>query len=357
MVTILENISPVFVVIALGFLSRRLGFLPDSFISSANRLVYFVAIPILVYSEISKGSFSQSFNGVQIGVTFTAVAMVACVVLLLAKIMKVSPEGTATFAQSSFHSNLGYVGLAVVFYSLGTEGRAAASVLAGFLILFQNFLSIGIYTFTASGARGMMDSQKVHHSAHTDQVGAGVGVEPGGFTPSGGGGKPYTASQNGFNKPFVRLSKTNLKLMGKFLGNPIILATLLGLVSSAAEFRFPSFVHRSFDIVSHMALPLALLIIGGSLKAAPAKRIQMVAISTAFKLLILPLTGLLLFRAVGLDAVPTLIGVILISSPSATLSYVMASEMGGKPDLAAAAVTVSTVLSLFSYTFWIAVVG
>ena len=304
MVTILENISPVFVVIALGFLSRRLGFLPDSFISSANRLVYFVAIPILVYSEISKGSFSQSFNGVQIMGTFAAVAIVACTVLLLAKVMRISPEGTATFAQSSFHSNLGYVGLAVVFYSLGTEGRAAASVLAGFLILFQNFLSIGIYTFVAKGSRSL-----------------------------------------------------DLKLIGKFLGNPIILATLLGLISSAAGFRFPAFIHRSFDIVSHMALPLALLIIGGSLKAAPAKRIQLVAISTLFKLLILPFTGLLLYRAMGLGAAPTLIGVILISSPSATLSYVMASEMGGKPDLAAAAVTVSTVLSLFSYTFWISVVG
>jgi predicted permease len=304
MLTILENISPVFVVIALGFFSRRMGFLPDSFISSANRLVYFIAIPILVYSEISKGSFSQSFNGIQIAATFAAVALVACVVLLLARFMKISPGGTATFAQSSFHSNLGYMGLAVAFYSLGTEGRAAASVLAGFLILFQNFLSIGIYTFTASGARGL-----------------------------------------------------DLKLMGKFLGNPIILATLLGLVSSAAGFRFPPFIHRSFDIVSHMALPLALLIIGGSLKAAPAKRVQLVAISTAFKLLVLPFIGLLLFRAAGLGTVPTLIGVILISSPSATLSYVMASEMGGKPDLAAAAVTVSTVLSLFSYTFWIALVG
>jgi len=304
MLTILENISPVFVVIALGFFSRRMGFLPDSFISSANRLVYFVAIPILVYSEISKGSFSQSFNGIQIASTFAAVALVACVVLLLARFMKISPGGTATFAQSSFHSNLGYMGLAVAFYSLGTEGRAAASVLAGFLILFQNFLSIGIYTFSSEENR-----------------------------------------------------RLDLKLMGKFLGNPIILATLLGLVSSAVGFRFPSFVHRSFDIVSHMALPLALLIIGGSLKAAPAKRVQLVAISAAFKLLVLPFTGLLLFRAAGLGTVPTLIGVILISSPSATLSYVMASEMGGKTDLAAAAVTVSTVLSLFSYTFWISVVS
>ena len=66
MLSILENISPVFLVILLGFGSRRLGFLPDLFISSANRLVYFVAIPILVYDEISRGSFSSTFDMYQI---------------------------------------------------------------------------------------------------------------------------------------------------------------------------------------------------------------------------------------------------------------------------------------------------
>ncbi|MDF1535547.1 MAG: AEC family transporter [bacterium] len=304
MAAILENISPVFIVIALGFLSRRLGFLPDTFIGSANRLVYFVAIPILVYSEISRGSFSESFNIVQIADVFAALAMTAVVVLILARALALSPGGAATFAQASFHSNLGYVGLAVVFYSLGTEGRAAASVLAGFIMLFQNFLAIGIYTFVAREHR-----------------------------------------------------KLDMRTAGRFVGNPIILATLLGLGSSAAEIRLPGFVDRSFDIVAHMALPLALLIIGGSLKTAPAKRIQLVAVTTVFKLIVLPLTGLLLFRASGLDVGATLIGVILLSSPSATLSYVMASEMGGKPDFAAAAVTTSTVLSLLSYTLWISVIG
>ena len=66
MVSILESISPVFLVILLGFMSRRMGFLPDIFISSANRLVYYIAIPILVFDEISRGSFSQSFDMHQI---------------------------------------------------------------------------------------------------------------------------------------------------------------------------------------------------------------------------------------------------------------------------------------------------
>lgn len=304
MLTILENISPVFLVIALGFISRRLGFLPDQFIVSANRLVYFIAIPILVYSEISRGPFSESFDPAQILGTFAAAGIVAAVSLVTARILNLSPGGRATFSQCSFHGNLGYVGLAVVFYALGPAGRGSASVLAGFLILFQNVIAIGIFIFSTSGSSGL-----------------------------------------------------DMKTTGRFLGNPIILATILGLASSATGMEIPGFAARSFRIVADMALPLALLIIGGSLKTGPTRRIQLVGLSTIFKLFILPLTGLLIFRFTGIGPVQAETAIILLASPSATVTYIMASEMGGKPDLAAAAVTISTVISIVTYTLWIGITG
>jgi predicted permease len=304
MLAILESISPVFMVIVLGFLSRRLGFLPDQFIMSANRLVYFIAIPILVYREISRGTFSESFDLTQITGTFAAVLIVAAFSLAVTAALGVSEGGRATFCQCSFHGNLGYVGLAVVFYALGPGGRGSASVLAGFLILFQNIIAIGIFVFFTAGD-----------------------------------------------------SKLDMRSAGKFLGNPIILATILGLVSSASGFTMPGFAIRSFEIVADMALPLALLIIGGSLKPAPSRRIQLVGLSTTLKLVLLPLIGLLVFRFTGVETVQAETAVILLASPSATVTYVMASEMGGKPDLAAASVTVSTVFSIVTYTLWIAVMG
>jgi predicted permease len=87
-----------------------------------------------------------------------------------------------------------------------------------------------------------------------------------------------------------------------------------------------------------------------------------VAFSTAFKLLLLPLTGFLLFRAMGVGLTQAETAVILLASPSATVTYVMASdvmasEMGGEPELAAAAVTISTIISIVTYTLWIAVMG
>lgn len=304
MLTVLESISPVFFVIGLGFFSRRLGFLPDQFINSANRLVYYIAIPILVYSEIAQGPFAQSFDPRQIAGTYLALLLVAAFAMVLLKAIGVDPAGRATLTQCSFHGNLGYVGLAVVFYVLGPEGRGSASVLAGFVILFQNALAIGTFTFFS------------------------------------GTGRVF-----------------NLKAARRFIGNPIIIATALGLFSSAYGFTLPDFIVRSFGIVGDMALPLALFIIGGSLKTGARRSMGLVGISTALKTLVLPLAGLAIFILIDLTQASRETAVILLASPSATVTYVVASEMGGRPDLAAAAVTVSTILSILTYTLWIGILG
>lgn len=304
MLTVLESISPVFFVIGLGFFSRKLGLVPDNFITSANRLVYYVAIPILVYNEIARGPFGNSFDPQQIGGTFLAVGVVAVTAVILVKALDVDPGSGATLTQCSFHGNVGYVGLAVVFYVLGPGERGSASVLAGFLILLQNALAIGVFTF---------------------------------LTPKG--------------KAF------GLRAARRFLGNPIILSTALGLFSSASGLTVPGFIGRSFGIVGDMALPLALFIIGGSLKTGKGRAIGLIGVSTALKTLLLPLLGLTIFHLMGLGTAPTQTAVILLASPSATITYVLASEMGGKPDLAAAAVTISTIFSIFSYTLWIGVMG
>ena len=304
MLTVLESISPVFFVIGLGFFSRRLGFLPDHFISSANRLVYYIAIPILVYKEIAQAPLRESFDPLQIGGTFLAVGLVAAAALALARALGMARGLSATLAQCSFHGNLGYVGLAVVFYVLGPGERGSASVLAGFLILFQNALAIGLFTVLAPG------------------------------------GHPF-----------------GLRSAGRFLGNPVILGTALGLFSSASGLELPSFILRSFDIVGDMALPLALFIIGGSLSTRHGRSLGFAGISTVLKTVLLPLVGLAVFRITGLAPSPTAAAVILLASPSATVTYVVASEMGGEPDLAAAAVTVSTCLSILTYTLWIAAMG
>jgi len=71
------------------------------------------------------------------------------------------------------------------------------------------------------------------------------------------------------------------------------------------------------------------------------------------KLLLLPGLGLFIYRLSGLSLHDYLPGLILLASPSATLTYVMAKEMGGDTDFAVAAISLSTMLSALTFTLWL----
>jgi hypothetical protein len=46
-------------------------------------------------------------------------------------------------------------------------------------------------------------------------------------------------------------------------------------------------------------------------------------------------------------------GLILLASPSATISYVMAVEMNGDADFAVTAISLSTLLSALTFFIWL----
>jgi len=69
--------------------------------------------------------------------------------------------------------------------------------------------------------------------------------------------------------------------------------------------------------------------------------------------LVLPLTGLLIYRWFGLPTEQFLPGLIFLASPTATVTYVMASEMGGSPEQASAAVSMNTLISSLTFVFWL----
>jgi predicted permease len=56
---------------------------------------------------------------------------------------------------------------------------------------------------------------------------------------------------------------------------------------------------------------------------------------------------------VNLQRVEYIPALILLASPSATISYVMATEMAGDADMATAAVSVTTLVSAVTFTLWL----
>ncbi|MCG6944955.1 MAG: AEC family transporter [Deltaproteobacteria bacterium] len=303
MADILKTILPIFAIILLGWSLRRLDFMKEGFVKPANRLVYYVAIPAMIFREIAEAELVQHFSLVLVATTLVPLILVALIGLIVVRVIQLPKYRVGSFLQCSFHGNLGYIGLAVAFYFLGNEGFTRASILAGFVMLLQNFLSV--------------------------------------------------VALSRFNKePEQKIS--TLSLARRVLLNPVIISAVAGMAFSLMRLDLPVILDRSLIILSGMALPLALLVIGTSISFEQMRQqLRLTALIGALKLLLLPASGLILFHLVNLQRVEYIPALILLASPSATISYVMATEMAGDADMATAAISVTTLVSAVTFVLWL----
>ena len=304
---IISTIIPVFAVIILGCFARWKGFIPPDFLAPANRLVYYLAIPAMIFHSISKASLKTQFDSTVLTVTLLAVIAVFAVAWGLGLVRRIERKQMGTFMQCSFHGNLGYIGLAVSYYYLGNEGFVRASIIAGFIMILQNFLAV------------------VALQLHAENM---------------------------------ELKKNIWEVVLRILGNPVILSALAGILYSLTGLRLPLVIDRSLAILSGLALPMALLIIGASLSFEVMQlQLPRVLSTSVMKLILLPGLGLIFYRSYGLALQDYLPGLILLASPSATLTYVMAKEMNGDTDFAVAAISISTMLSAVTFSIWLTLAG
>lgn len=300
---ILTTILPIFAIILLGWALRRLGLMHEEFSRSANRLVYFVAIPAMIFREIAGAALTEHFNFTLAATASVPPILVMLAALALARGARIRPRQTGTFLQCCFHGNLGYIGLAVAYYFLGNYGFTRASILAGFLMLVQNILAVTVLS-------------------------------------------TYNTAPRAGSSPFL--------LLRQIILNPIVLSVTAGILFALWELALPVMVDRSLKILGGMALPLALLVIGTSLSFARMRRyLAPVVLIGLCKLLLLPALGLILFQVFGISGSDSLPALILLASPTATVSYVMAREMSGDADLATSAVSVTTLVSALSFMLWL----
>ena len=302
---IFNTIIPIFVLIVLGWFAGRLGFLPVSFLGPANRLVFYLAIPAMIFRALSKTDFHAEFDLQVVVGTLLAMIIVFVIAWGVCAMLHLERGQRGTFIHTTFHGNLGYIGFAVAFYFLGDRGLARASIIASFVILVQNFLAVLVLQFYSSDVRSHF-------------------------------------------RNLWTLALTILR-------NPVIISAVAGMLFSIFLIPVPPVIGRSLDILSSLALPLALLIIGGSISFSFMRsRMGYLLLASLLKLIALPCTGLIIFKSCNLASGDYLPGIILLASPTATVTFVMAREMKGDPDFANAAISLCTILSAGTFIFWLA---
>ncbi len=301
--SVLAIVLPVFLVIALGVVLTRSRFIGAGLIGELNRLTYFVGLPAYLFSSISSAAMGGGRAMTVFGVMGGATVLALGVAYLVAKVRGVPAESCGSFLHAAIRGNLAYVGLPVISLALAARGAGAAWPIAP--------LAMAPLTVIAN-ALGVLLLLVGH-------------------------GKPGPGALR--------------TLAWQLATNPLLLSSLAGAAVAASGLTLPMWLAQSIAVTGQMALPLALLCIGGSLVTMPlrGKRTQAV-LASVLKVGVTPLLGWPLARWIGLTPDETLIALLFLATPTAAASFTLAGKLGGDEALAATSVVASTLLSIVSLT-------
>lgn len=297
---IADSLGPIFLVVALGAALARGGLLTPDVLKSLTRLVYWVALPALLFVETARADLHGAGVGRVVAVMCAATVPTVVLGILYARLARLGPAAAGTFVHVAMRGNLAYVGLPILLFLAAGGGPAAprpAQIVLAFapFVLFQNVVSILLLL---------------------------AGHQPFGWT-------------------MVR------DLVRGIVTNPLLVAVGLGLLASVTALPLPGPVRPTLDTVGAIASPLALLGIGGSLLTVPVRdHWSHAALSAVLKVAVVPLTGFLLARAFGLPRAETTLALVFLACPTAVASHPLVIALGGDEGLASTAIVLSTLFSI-----------
>ena len=295
---IIENLVPVFALIALGHVLGRIGFVSPAFYKGADRIVYFILFPVMLFWKVGGSNAAVSINW---KLTLSVLAIITTGYLLSIAYVHMSGMGSfqvGAFSQCSYRFNT-YIGMAVVLSTLGEEGVKDFGILISVLIPYINVLAVSTLLW-------------------------------------------YAKKDFSFKEKAILLIKA-------LIANPLIIGCLLGLAYSFLQWPLPAFFNNTFSLLSVSALPLALLSVGNALTLQVVKgNLTAALICSMIKLGFLPISGYLILRLLNLPELSFKVGLIFLALPTSVASYILSSQLNSDPNMASACIVLTTLLSFFS---------
>ncbi len=293
---------PVFLVIVVGYILKRIGMLNDSFVKCANKFNFTVTLPVLLFVDLSTtdiiGDFDLSY------VLFCAVTttVVFCVLWIGARVILKDKSLVGEFVQAGYRSSAAILGVAFIQNIYGDSGMAPVMII-GCVPLFNIF---AVLALTFEGEK----------------------------------------SENGAEH--IKKSIINI------VKNPIIIAIALGVIASLIKIDFPEMVDKTLSSFAKMASPLALVTIGAGFEGKKAiAKIKPTIAAAMIKLMVLPAIFLPIAVKLGFRDQALVALIIMLGSPTTPSSYIMAKNMGHEGVLTSSVVVMTTLLSSVTLTLWI----
>lgn len=313
LLTAVNAVAPILGLIALGYFLRRIGFLNGDFIKSANKLVFNICIPVMLFVNIYA---IDSISDVRWDIVLYCLAVLAVLFAIgwaEGRLTTSDPRRKGVIWQCSVRSNFAIIGLPLAQALGGQQGEGVAAVLSAFSIPMFNICGV------------------IALSAYT--------------------GKKKSAAT------VLKDIATNPLMIGVMAGLAAVLLRsaqigLFGRVVYSLE-RDTAFLYKILTDLKAATTPLSLIVLGGQCEFSAAKgMLKEITVAATTRVVIAPLIalcGMIALNAAGI--LPCGNGefaaaIALFGSPVAVSSAIMATNMDNDGQLATQLVVWTSLLSV-----------
>lgn len=292
-----NTVAPVFIIVAVGYFSKKIKIINENFVDVTSKFVFSVSLPAFIFMKIIDLDLSQALAVQQIAYIYSATILSFIIVWWISIPFIKDGRDKSSFIQGAFRGNFAIIGLAIISNLFGREALGEATIILAFLLPLYNVLAVIALTV-----------------------------------------------------PLRKEKKMNLKsTLIEILFNPLILAVIFAIPFSYFNLKLPPLAEITGTFLSDIALPLALIGIGGSLNLENIKKASTLAfISSAIKLIAVPLVFTLGAYLLGYRGKDLGIMFVLFGCPTAIVSFIMAESMGANSKLAGNIILISTLGSIIT---------
>lgn len=298
----LNAVIPVFLMMVLGYILYKIGWMDDDFASKMNKFVFLIPLPVLLFHDLAAVDFSEMWDVRFVLFCFAATVVsigIAAGVSCLWKDKSIQGE----FIQASYRSSAAILGIAFIQNIYGTSGMAPLMIIGS--VPLYNVMAVLVLSLFQPGRQG-------------------------------------------FSREMIK------RTMKGIVTNPIMIGIAAGLLWSALRLPLPQILNKASSSVGAVATPMGLMAMGASFdfgraldKAGPVLTAAFIKLA-GFCAVFLPAAVWMGFREEKLTAI-----LVMLGSATTVSSYVMAKNMGHEGILSAGVVMVTTLFSAFTLTGWL----
>lgn len=293
-------VSPVFIVLLLGYFAKQKGYIDSNFVDKGTWIVFYMALPFKLFYDI-KNARIESLHPKYVLYIVLGVISIIIIALLIAKALRIEDKKKlSAFVHCAYRSNFVYVGFPIldIIYN-GAPSMEHMIVIVSFGLTLYNISAIVLLTY------------------YSEAEDKSISVKD---------------------------------ILIKIIKNPMIVGVVFGAIFNFLNIPVYQGVDKAIEMVAKISTPMSLILIGASLNFESSKSdFKLMFISAFIKTVLAPLILIPIGIKLGFTNMELGIAYVFWATPCAANCFIFTKQMKSDYEFASKVITLSFIMSVITY--------